>query len=139
MSLFKKTSILWFAFVPVAILNGIVREAWYQPRVGELAGHQISTVIAAIAFFLLASYLLRDAAAKASVGTLLAAGLLLSLMTAAFDFGFGYYVDGRTLSWLLQDYNILRGNLWGVFLLFELFTPLLVHISHKQTVYRTVQ
>lgn len=44
-------------------------------------------------------------------------------MTVLFEFGFGYFVDGRSWEWLLQDYNVFQGRVWGLFL-FSMFVSL---------------
>ena len=36
---------VWFVLLILAILNGIVREKVYQPRLGEQTGHVISTAV----------------------------------------------------------------------------------------------
>lgn len=124
--LYVRTLLLWFAFVPVAILNGIVRESTYKYLVGELASHQISSLTAALAFLVVAYFILGRKAKTAPTGKLWSAGAVLVLMTMAFEFGFGHYVDGASWDKLIADYNFLQGNLWAVLLLFFMATPYLV-------------
>ena len=49
----------WVFFVPLAILNGTLREKWYSPIVGELRAHQISTALGSGAFLCWAFFMLR--------------------------------------------------------------------------------
>ncbi|MFX0198918.1 MAG: hypothetical protein ACFFCW_22585 [Candidatus Hodarchaeota archaeon] len=47
---------IWVLFAVLAIINGALRNSWYAPRVGELKGHQISTIIG-IVYVLIITYL----------------------------------------------------------------------------------
>ena len=117
--------------MPIAILNGIAREFMYKPVVGDLTAHQISTVIACIAFFLLAYSMLKEQVSRATNRTLLLVGAMWVGMTVLFEFTFGHYVDGISWERLLADYNIFYGRVWGLFLLFILMTPLLAKRKGK--------
>ena len=123
----------WFLFMPVAIANGVIRESVYKQVVGELAAHQISTITGVTAFFLLSFFMLRNKIDGVSKGKLFFIGALWVAMTMLFEFGFGHYVDKRSWAWLLRDYNILEGRVWGLFLLAVLATPNLVKIVHERT------
>lgn len=46
---------LWFILVILAIINGVLRNEVYGPKMDELTAHQISTVIG-IALFFVAIY-----------------------------------------------------------------------------------
>lgn len=122
----------WFMFMPVAIANGVIRESVYKPVVGELAAHQISTVIAVTAFFLVSFFMLRNKVEGVGKGKLFFIGALWVAMTIIFEFGFGHYVDKRPWEWLLRDYNIVAGRVWGLFLLAVLATPNLVKLVHER-------
>lgn len=43
---------MWLVFVVIAIINAVVRNEVYKPVVGDLAAHQISTVIFVCLFLL---------------------------------------------------------------------------------------
>lgn len=117
--------VAWIAFIPVAVINGIAREAIIKRFVGDLAAHQISTVTISVAFLALAYFTLRSQADGLRTSTLFLIGAVWVLMTVCFEFGVGRYVSGRTWEWLLQDYNVLKGRVWGLFVLFTLFAPYL--------------
>lgn len=125
-SLIIKSLLVWLLFVPIAVLNGIVRNYIYQPHVGELLAHQISTVIACATFILLAYFLLKHEVVNQTTNMLLLIGLMWILMTIVFEFGFGHWVAGHSWEKLLHDYNILKGRVWILFLLNSLITPLLI-------------
>ncbi|HWH07001.1 MAG TPA: hypothetical protein VNU47_00515 [Candidatus Paceibacterota bacterium] len=127
--LFPRAILTWVLFIPIAITNGIVRESLYAPYVGDLAAHQISTAVAIIAYIALAYVMLRKRIIAASPRDLWLIGLLWVIMTIAFEFGFGHYVDGTPWSELLADYNLFAGHVWGLFLLGIFVTPHLVRMA----------
>ena len=126
-----KIIITWALFIPVAIVNGITRDLVYKPWVGDLAAHQISTVIAIFAFISLVYYLRRSDFRYLSNLRLFLTGLLWVVLTIIFEFGFGFYIDKVPWEKLVADYNILEGRVWGAMLVAELFTPLLIKAVSK--------
>lgn len=124
--MYKKTIILWLLFVPIAILNGILREFTYKNFIGDLGAHQLSTVIAISSFLTLSYYLLKKNISEVNIAVLLNMGLLLVILTILFEFGFGHYIDKASWEKLLKDYNFSEGRVWGLFLITELFTPLII-------------
>ena len=48
--MFLKYFLAWFGMMILAILNGTLRDVFYKPHVGDLAAHQISTVILLVLF-----------------------------------------------------------------------------------------
>lgn len=125
-SLILKSILTWGLFIPVAISNGIVREVAYKPLIGDLAAHQVSTVIAIAAFMTLVYLLRRNDFRKLNSLSLFVIGFGWMIMTILFEFGFGFYIDNASLSRLLGDYDIFKGRVWSLMLLAEMFTPLLV-------------
>ena len=122
----------WALFIPVAIANGITRDLVYKPWVGDLAAHQISTIIAISAFITLV-YFLRKSDFKDMTGLrLFIIGLVWVFMTIIFEFGFGFYVDKIPFEKLLADYNILKGRVWSLMLITELFTPIIVKVISRR-------
>ncbi len=116
---------IWFIFVMVAILNGALRDSFLAPKVGEYAGHVISTVIL-ICVILVVTYLFISNLKIAYTKTdLLLIGAFWLILTILFEFIFGHYVMGNSWSTLFADYNILRGRVWSLVLLTTFIAPLL--------------
>jgi uncharacterized BrkB/YihY/UPF0761 family membrane protein len=128
----SKAVLSWFMFIPIAFLNGYIREVTYKPCLGYLAGHQISTVIGTTAFLILIYFMFKKVVKKASNKELFLAGLLMTVMTIIFEFGFGHYIRGFSWDYLLADYNIFKGRIWIVVLLAELIGPWLIKITTKR-------
>lgn len=118
--LIVKVLITWVIFIPIPIINGVVRNFVYAPVVGELLAHQISTAIAVFTFLLLIFYRFKTEIMSLSEKTLFLIGLIWVTITVLFEFIFGYYVAGNSLDKLLADYNILAGRVWIIFLVAEL-------------------
>jgi hypothetical protein len=66
------------------------------------------------------------AADDQSTVELFALGAGWVVLSVAFEFGFGHYVQHDPWSELLAQYNVFAGNLWPVVLLVELLTPALI-------------
>jgi len=120
-----KIILMWLCFTPVPFLNGTLREKWYKKKIGELKSNIAGAIILS-SFFLLYTYLFfKNEIIYFSTGKLLLMGFIWLIMTLIFEFGMGI-VSGRSLRYMLADYNIFKGRLWPLFLLVVLFSPLLI-------------
>ena len=117
---------MWFIFVIAAILNGAFRIAFIIPRVGEHAGHVISTFIF-MGVILAGTYLfLGYLDAGLARNDLLLIGGFWLVMTILFEFVFGHYVMGHPWETLLADYNIFKGRVWVLVLITTFLAPWIV-------------
>ncbi len=106
-----RSIVIWLGLMVVAIANGAFREAVLKPRLGELAGRIISTLMLCALIF---------GIAVLSIGWIgpsdarqeLVVGFVWLGLTTAFEFLAGHYLFGDPWEKLLADYNILRGRLW---------------------------
>ncbi|KAA3657709.1 MAG: hypothetical protein DWQ10_12720 [Calditrichaeota bacterium] len=112
----------WFGMVPLAILNGIIREKFYGPSVSELSAHQLSTLIALVLFGIYIFYMVKFFPMNSSAQALFIGGMWIT-MTICFEFLFGHYVVGHPWSKLLHDYNIMQGRVWILVLVWTFFAP----------------
>ena len=114
----------WPGMVLLAILNGTLREKVYGPQVTELLGHQISTVVLiallGLYLWLLTGFFRIETALQA----LLIGGVWL-ILTVAFEFIFGHFVMGHSWETLLRDYNVVRGRVWPLVLIWTAISPYL--------------
>ena len=121
----------WFGMMILAIINGGLRDFAYKAQVGDLAAHQISTVVLIILlagyFRLLTSIWPIESATQAWV-----IGAMWVLMTEAFEFGTGRFISGDSWSKLFQAHNVFAGQVWiliplwvliGPYVFFRLFPP----------------
>lgn len=112
----------WFAFPFVAILNGFIREATYKNLVGDLAAHQISTLIGTIIFGIIFYFIFKKWKIETKDHALIL-GFIWLVLTISFEFGFGHYVMGHPWEKLFHDYNLSEGRIWGLFLFWLLIAP----------------
>ena len=119
--------IFWLVLMILGVANGIVRELTYGRRLSELRAHQLST-LTGVLVMTLAVWLLSLFIRPSSMEIALLIGLIWLALTVAFEFGFGHWVARHTWEELLADYNILRGRLWSLFLLWMLLLPGLVYL-----------
>jgi hypothetical protein len=112
----------WLGLVILAIMNGIVRVKVYAPFMDDLTAHQVSTLIG-IFLFGIYIWLLTGIIKIESSQQALLVGLLWLVMTVAFEFLFGHYVAGHPWSRLFQDYNIFKGRVWLLVLIWTTLAP----------------
>ena len=118
-----KYTVSWLGLVVVAIINGALREKGYRQFMSELAAHQLSTLIGLILFGVYVLILTRIWRI-ASSGQAFAIGVIWLALTIGFEFIFGHYVMGHPWSRLLHDYNLLKGRLWVLLLIWTAIAPL---------------
>lgn len=112
--------------VVIAIANGVARDLWYGPQLGELRAHQVST-LTAIALFGVYIWFAVRRLRPASTRDALAGGVLWLAMTIAFEFLFGHYVAGKPWSHLAENCNLAAGHLWPLILVWVCLAPPLFH------------
>lgn len=108
--------------VILAILNGTIREKAYGKLMGELTAHQLST-LAGLILFGVYIWMLTGLFRIESSRQALLIGSIWLLMTVVFEFVFGHYVMGHPWDKLLNDYNILKGRVWSLMLIWTFVAP----------------
>lgn len=102
----------WLGFAAIAVGAGILRVLWLQPRLGEHTSNQVETlglvVILAMLIWLAVPWLVPGLERR----HLVRLGLFWVLLTLAFEFLFGHFVDGASWESLLADYDMTAGRLW---------------------------
>ncbi len=108
--------------VVIAFLNGALRALTFGRRLTELRAHQLSTLIGII---LLGAYIWAVTVVRpiSSPRQALAVGLAWMSLTVAFEFVVMHYIAGHSWRRLLDDYNVLQGRVWPVFLLWIAAAP----------------
>jgi len=118
--------IFWFGMPILAILNAAIREKAYKKSVGELAAHQISTVTLII-FIGIYTWLISLGWKLESTGQAFIVGIIWLVLTVSFEFIFGRLVMKHPWERLFHDYNIFKGRIWILILIWTLFVPLVVN------------
>jgi hypothetical protein len=115
---------LWVSLVPLAIVNGTIREGVLAPILGQRLALPLSGVSLSVLIFLFALMVALWLGASAAAHYV-AAGTAWFLMTLLFEFLFGYYAMGKSCVQLLAAYNVVDGNLWVLVLISTAVSPYL--------------
>ena len=117
-----KYIIAWLVLPILGIINGSIREFGYKHLMGELTAHQIST-LTGIVLFGLYIWFLTGVWRIESAGQAVVIGFIWLGLTVLFEFVFGHYVMKHPWGRLFQDYNILKGRLWVMVLVWTTIAP----------------
>lgn len=114
--------LIWIMIIPIAILNGGLRE-YVLVKLGILA-HPLSGIILSICIFVVA-YFLIPKIENCVKRDYIMFGVIWFILTNLFDL-VAYIKDGGGFIDLVQSYNILTGNTWFLVVLSALFAPITV-------------
>ncbi len=123
--LFGKAGLIWLAIAILAVGNGFVRESVLVPLLGSEAALPVSGISLSL-IVLLVTWLTFGWIGEHSLAVYFLVGLQWVLMTLAFDFSLGYFVEGKSWSELMQIFNVADGNLFPLVLIVTLFAPYLI-------------
>ncbi|WP_136687836.1 hypothetical protein [Halorhabdus amylolytica] len=115
---------VWVLMAVLAVLNGGIREVVLIPRIGEYAGHVLSTVLLVGAILVVSFGYFRWTTIEYAWIELLLVGVLWTVLTVGFEFLVGY-AEGTPASVTLGQYNVLAGQVWIAVPLTLLAAPLL--------------
>jgi hypothetical protein len=121
-----KYIIAWFPMIIIAIANGLFREKVLVGRLNELQAHQASTA-SMIVLFGIYVWVLFKIWQPESINQVIMIGLLWLILTVVFEFLFGHYVAGHSWEKLLQDYNIAKGRVWVLVLIWVTIAPYIIY------------
>lgn len=122
---------MWLLFIPIPIINGILRESWYKPKIGELYTNIVGVFILSSVWILYTYLFFKNNIFNFSVGKLFLLGFIWLAMTLIFEFGMGI-LAGRSWDYMLADYNILKGRLWPLFLFVVFWSPFILRFILKK-------
>jgi hypothetical protein len=120
----KKSISIWLLIIPLAMLNGLLRDKVITPIIGEKYAMPLSGIILCVLILFIALFFI-PRLGKASKQTYLKIGLLWILLTVSFEFVFGF-LRKVPFTEMINAYNITTGNLWLVIVLFVGIVPLFV-------------
>ncbi len=118
-----KSLIIWLCFIPVAILNGGLREYVLAKAITEEWALPISGITLSVCIFLITWLLLPLVTKAITSKDCRLIGMCWAVLTIAFEFIAGL-ANGNTMTELLAAYNPLTGNLWLLVLATTLLSPI---------------
>lgn len=122
----------WLPLVVIAFANGTIRQIGFQKALGDLHAHQLSTAIGIILFGIYIYWRIRKWNLS-SQGEAVKIGLLWMFLTVAFEFALGRLVLNRDWNVLLNDYNLFKGRVWVLVLLWVAIAPVLFYRIIKKS------
>lgn len=122
--LLVKILILWFALVIVAILNGGFRERVLDKHLDETAALCLSGLLLCALVFMIT--LVSIGLFKGEpVIVYFYIGICWVLLTLAFEYGFGHYVQGKPWTEINNNFDIAHGNLFLLVMIVTATSPYL--------------
>jgi hypothetical protein len=117
--------LLWLPMILIAFANAMIRQLIFIKHVSELSAHQLSTItlILLCAAYVWFVYPLLRIGNSIQTFTI---GFIWVLLTVAFEFSLGRLTN-KSWHFLFQQYNILAGNIWVIFLLCLFMMPFLAY------------
>lgn len=125
-----RSLLVWLCFIPVAILNGGLRQYVLDRWLGEVGANALSGVLLSL-FILLISWLLLPRIIKYNQKESYQIGIVWMLLTIGFEFTFGL-TSGISFLELLSAYNPMTGNLWLLVVVTTFGAPRLVYEKERR-------
>jgi hypothetical protein len=119
---------VWLLLVMLAIANGTFRRAVLIPRVGEHAGHIISTILLSI-LILVTAWLTIGWIHPATRYAAALVGFVWLGLTVLFEFGAGHFLFHQPWERLMADYDLTKGRIWVLVLLVTVKAPALAAMA----------
>ena len=121
--------LLWLPMIAVAFANATLRQLVFLKYFNDLRAHQLSTVTlivlcAAYIWFVFPFMNIQNGKQALLIG------LEWVVLTVAFEFSLGRLV-GRAWESLLQDYNLMAGRIWLLFLICLFISPYVFYTMRK--------
>ena len=113
---------VWLLIVFAESVHGTVRQLFLAPLVGDFAARRIAFFIGTLLIFLITYFFIHWINAP-NVKSLFAVGLMWMILMTLFEFGLGLFVMNYSWARMLEDYDVSRGGLMGLGLLFMIFAP----------------
>lgn len=120
----KKSLLIWLSIIPLAILNGALRQEILSPWFGETIARPLSGIILCAMIFIV-SWIFIPRIGKGDKKTYWSIAIIWIALTIVFETIVGLTM-GNTCAELLQAYDITTGNLWLLVVLFIGIVPWLV-------------
>jgi hypothetical protein len=115
---------IWLLIVFAESVHGTLRQLFLAPLIGDLTARRIAFFIAVLLIFLITYFSIRWINAP-TVKSLFGIGLLWMILMTLFEFGLGILVMNYSWARMLEDYDLSRGGLMGIGLIFMFFAPFL--------------
>ena len=124
-----KHFLLWLPMIAIAFANAAIRQLFFIKYFSELRAHQLSTITLIILCFIYVGFVFPFLSIQNGKQAILI-GLIWVVLTVLFEFSLGRIVN-RSWKNLLQDYSIIEGRIWLLFLICLFFMPFVLYTLRK--------
>ncbi|OYR40070.1 hypothetical protein DJ82_08520 [Halorubrum sp. Ib24] len=115
---------VWAVMAVIAVANGVFREVFLIPRIGDYLGHVASTALLVAAILLVSFAYFSRTPIEYGRTERIGVGVLWTTLTVGFEFVVGY-AEGTPVSVTLGQYDVLAGQVWIAVPIALLVSPLL--------------
>jgi hypothetical protein len=115
--------LIWLGIVPLAILNGALREGILDPLMGSKLANPVSCAILCLLIYIV-SIIYVPRLGKGSKGVYIKIGLLWVFATIIFETVLSLLM-GMFFKDIITAYNVVTGNYWLLVVVFIGFAPTL--------------
>ena len=113
---------VWLLIVFVESVHGTLRQLFLAPMVGDLTARRIAFFVAVFLIFFITYLFIRFIDAP-TVRSLFIVGLMWMILMTLFEFGLGHFAMNYSWERMLEDYDVSRGGLMVIGLLFMICAP----------------
>ena len=125
-----KSFIVWVCFIPLAILNGGLREYVLDSIIGKEMALPVSGILLSIFIFLVTWLVFPRLIKACDMKDCLKIGVCWALLTVAFESVAGI-AGGSSVMEMVDAYNPSTGNLWVLVLAMTMFSPALLKVFRR--------
>jgi hypothetical protein len=118
-----KTLAVWMVLLIAEFVHGTLRVLFLVPRVGDFASRQIGVFTGSLIMGVLV-YFLAPWFGHLKTRALLAVGFAWVVLTLFCEFSMGILLFHFPVSGILEDFNVAKGGIVPLFLVFLFFSPL---------------
>lgn len=115
--------VTWFSMAVAMSANGVLRELVLKRFFALRTSNVMSAIIGVMLIALITRTGFRPFNAVTSTTTLLSTSAALVICTVVFESALGLLIDHKSWSEIAAHYNLWRGELWPLVLLFLALTP----------------
>lgn len=123
LSITIKAFVVWIGILLLAIANGVLREAFLIPILGEISGLILSGILLSICIIFAVNFTL-PWIGRTQVANYVLIGIGWLCITLLFEFSFGR-AQGKSWQQLFEAYLFKDGNIWPIVLLVTGMSPYL--------------
>lgn len=122
--IFIRAFIIWVLIICAETIHGILRTLLLAPITGDFRARQIAVFTGSLIIFTITYFSIRwiNAVSKVQLFTI---GLFWLILTVSFEIALGRFILNFNWERILSDYDLAKGGLLSIGLVFMIFSPFL--------------